>query len=296
MKGSIAAAVVLFSVLFVGSASEPKDRNSYCMPNQACWPTEDELKTFSSGLDGEVITPSSPRYDDESLINNRRFILQPGLIVEVASAEDVVSSLGFAREHNIRVTVISTGHDYDARNSGDGTLQISLKQMKRMSVVDGEGNTAFIRVETGLTWGEVHLFLYLTRPDKIAVGGADLSVGVGGWVLGGGHSPFSSMAGLGVDSVVSFDVALANGTIITASNCENQEIFWALRGASGCFANTLFAHLDTPPKNFRTPLDTHSNRTSGIFQHLLTPRVYIVLRCALDRKLCLLYGYRLVQV
>ena len=70
--------------------------------------------------------------------------------------------------------------------------------------------------------------------------------------------------------------------------------------AHGCFANTLliFAHLDTPPKNFRTPLDTHrsSNRTSGIFQHLLTPRVCIVLRCALDRKLCLLYGYMLVQV
>lgn len=224
------ASVVFFSILCLFLAGGQKPGRKYCQPSESCWPTEEELVTFSDGLDGTLITPSSPQYFNATLINNRRFIELPGVIVEVASSNDVVLSLQFARDHDLRVSIVSTGHDYDGRNSGNATLQLSFKMMKRISLVDGDQN---IRVETGNTWGDVHTFMKENKREKIVIGGSDPSVGVGGWVLGGGHSPFSSMSGLGVDNVVSFDMVLANGTTITANNNENTEIFWALRGGGG---------------------------------------------------------------
>lgn len=202
----------------------------YCKPTESCWPTEDELAKLSNSIDGDLITPSSPQYPAASLINNRRFIERPGVIVEIGSADDVVLSLQFARDHNLRVSIISTGHDYDGRNSGNDTIQLSFKKMKRKSLVDDEES---LRVEPGNTWGEVYSFMKENKRDKIVVGGSDPSVGVTGWVLGGGHSPMSSMAGLGVDSALAFDMVLANGTSITASRSENSKIFWALRGGGG---------------------------------------------------------------
>ena len=143
---------------------------------------------------------------------------------------DVVLSLQFARDHDLRVSIISTGHDYDGRNSGNATLQLSFKMMKKISLVDGDRN---LRVEAGNTWGDAYAFLEENKRDKIVIGSADPSVGVAGWVLGGGYGPFSSMSGLGVDSAISFHMVLANGTTITASNNESTEIFWALRGGGG---------------------------------------------------------------
>ena len=134
---------------------------------------------LSDGLDGIVITPSSPQYLKATLINNRRFIERPGVIVEVASAKDVVLSLQFARDHDLRVSIISTGHDYDGRNSGNATLQLSFKMMKKISLVDGDRN---LRVETGNTWGDAYAFLEENKRDKIVIGSADPSVGVGWWV------------------------------------------------------------------------------------------------------------------
>ena len=224
------ATAAFFSICCLFLADGRNATREYCQPADSCWPTKEELATLSDGLDGTLITPSSPQYLNATLINNRRFIERPGVIVEVASEKDVVLSLKFARDHDIRVSIVSTGHDYDGRNSGNATLQLSFKMMKRVSLVDGDQH---IRVETGNTWGDVHAFMKENKREKIVIGGSDPSVGVAGWVLGGGHSPFSSMSGLGVDSVVSFDMVLANGTTITASNNENTEIFWALRGGGG---------------------------------------------------------------
>ena len=232
------AATVFFSALGIGLmlpflAAEVEGKNSYCQYEQSCWPKDAELKAFSDSLDGFMITPNSFLYPSFYPINNRRIIQYPGIIVEVASEKDVVLSLQLARSHNIRVSVISTGHEYDGRNSGNSTLQLSFRAMKRKSLVDLGGGESAIRVETGNTWGDVHEFLFVNKRDKIAIGGADRTVGVAGWVLGGGHSPFSSLGGLGVDSALEFDMVLANGTTITANKDENTEIFWALRGGGG---------------------------------------------------------------
>ena len=221
---------VFFAFLCLFLAEGRETGREYCQPSESCWPTKEELVALSDGLDGIVITPSSPQYLKATLINNRRFIERPGVIVEVASAKDVVLSLQFARDHDLRVSIISTGHDYDGRNSGNATLQLSFKMMKKISLVDGDRN---LRVETGNTWGDAYAFLEENKRDKIVIGSADPSVGVAGWVLGGGYGPFSSMSGLGVDSAISFHMVLANGTTITASNNESTEIFWALRGGGG---------------------------------------------------------------
>ena len=223
----------------------------YCEPSDSCWPTSEELKEFSYEVQGNLITQTSLQYHNASLINNRRFIEHPGMIVEVFSTDDVVLSLKFARDHNIRVSIVSTGHDYDGRNSGNNTLQLSFKTMKRKSIVDyGEKKIPAIRVETGNTWNEVHNYVKENMRSKVVIGGSDPSVGVAGWALGGGHSPFSSMAGLGVDNALAFDMVLANGSSITADGDQNTEVFWALRGGGGgtfgVVTNITFRLHDNP--------------------------------------------------
>ena len=241
--------VIIF--LLVASLSGIVQAKEYCQPSDPCWPTSDELKSLTDSLKSNVITSASPQYHNASLINNRRFIEHPGMIVEVFSTDDVVLSLKFARDHNIRVSIVSTGHDYDGRNSGNNTLQLSFKTMKRKSIVEyGEKKIPAIRVETGNTWDEVHNYVKENMRSKVVIGGSDPSVGVAGWALGGGHSPFSSMAGLGVDNALAFDMVLANGSSITADGDQNTEVFWALRGGGGgtfgVVTNITFRLHDNP--------------------------------------------------
>lgn len=205
---------------------------TYCTPGQACWPSEQELSAFGSSLDGDAVRPTSPLYPNASLINNRRFVERPGLIVQALSEADVARSLGLANRHDIRVSIISTGHDYDGRNSGNGTLQISLRNLRHLNVSFGSP-TPVLTAGPGCTWGQVFEFVNQEAPGWVALGGSDPSVGVSGWTMGGGHSPLSSYAGLGVDSVSAFRLVLPNGSLATASAASNPDLFWALRGGGG---------------------------------------------------------------
>ncbi|KAA0146291.1 hypothetical protein FNF29_08162 [Cafeteria roenbergensis] len=205
---------------------------TYCMPGQPCWPSEQQLAAFAAALDGDAIGPSSPLYPNASLINNRRFVERPGLIVQALSEADVATSLALASKHDIRVSIISTGHDYDGRNSGNGTLQINLRKMQLLSV-SFEPPVPVLSAGPGCTWGQVFEFVHDHAPGWVALGGSDPSVGVSGWTMGGGHSPLSSYAGLGVDSVLAFRLVLANGSLVTASQDSNSDLFWALRGGGG---------------------------------------------------------------
>jgi FAD/FMN-containing dehydrogenase len=166
---------------------------------------------------------------------------RPALIARCRDTADVIEALAFARDQALLVSVRCTGHNIAGYAVCDGGLVIDLSRMKAIAV-DARART--VRVEAGCNWGEVNDAL---QPCGLAVPGGFVSVtGVSGLTLGGGLGWLVRKHGLSLDSLLSAEVVLANGTPVTASASEHDDLFWAIRGGGGNFgivtAFTFQAH------------------------------------------------------
>ena len=174
----------------------------------------------------------------------------PAYTVAVRTTSDVRAVIWFAREHNIAVTVKATGHSGLGSSMGAGSILIWLYHFKPdthsptgerwpTGVADwtdscGKTHQDLLRVGGGESWEDAYLAAAAHNPPMDLVGGGSLTVGAaGGWLQGGGLSAMAPSRGLGVDNVRSFEVVLADGSHITADACENEDVFWALRGGGG---------------------------------------------------------------
>ena len=129
----------------------------------------------------------------------------------------------YARDHDIRVAVRSGGHNGAGLGSVDGGLVIDLSPMHGV-IVDQQTKTA--RVQAGALLGDVD---HATHAFGLAVPAGIISTtGVGGLTLGGGLGHITRRCGLTVDNLLSAEVVLANGTPVTASPHQNEDLFWAL--------------------------------------------------------------------
>jgi len=171
-------------------------------------------------------TPTDDGYDQARAVWNGRFDRKPGAIVRCTSADDVAAALAIARDHGLRVTVRSGGHDYAGNSSCDGGLVIDLSRMKRIEV-DADRRRA--RVQPGVLWGE--LDAAAAAHGLWTAGGTVSTVGVAGFTLGGGSGWMSRRYGMAVDNLVAAEVVLASGERSRASETENEDLLWALRGA-----------------------------------------------------------------
>ncbi len=153
--------------------------------------------------------------------------------VNVTQQSDVTAALKFVEKHNIRFVIRNTGHDNLGRSTGHAALSIWLHhitgsqfQPKYQSI--GYSGPA-VTVLAGESSG--NLVAGLAEHHMLAVGGACPTVAVaGGHTTGGGHSPVSSIYGLGADNTLEFEVILANGSVVIASPTQNQDLYWALSG------------------------------------------------------------------
>eukprot|EP00762_Andalucia_godoyi_P004540 ANDGO_05132.mRNA.1 putative FAD-linked oxidoreductase ARB_02478 len=162
----------------------------------------------------------------------------PPFGVAVSSASDVSAALDFAARRNIRVAVKTSGHDFNGRSTAASALMIWMHTFTGVSVADvfqacpGAEKGPAVTVTGGTAWGVV--YAEVARHKYTVVGGFARTVGAaGGYVQGGGHSFTSPAYGLAVDNVLSFEAVLANGTLVTASDCSHSDLFWALRGGGG---------------------------------------------------------------
>ena len=162
----------------------------------------------------------------------------PPYAVRAAQASDVAHALAFARTHNIRVIIKSSGHEYQGRSAGADGLLIWLHEMKGVVVHDtyaacpGDAPQPAVTTAPGSSWGEV--YAAADAAHVVVVGGSEISVSsCGGYSFGGGHSWTGPAYGMAADNALRFDVVLANGTAVTASACSNEDLFWALRGGGG---------------------------------------------------------------
>ncbi|ELY51452.1 FAD-binding oxidoreductase [Natronorubrum bangense] len=179
---------------------------------------------------GELIRPDDPEFDDARTIYNAMIDKHPRLIARCADVADVLTAVTFGREHDLETAIRSGGHNGAGLSSVDDGLVIDLSNMTGIRV---EPEAKTVRVEPGCTWGDVD---HATHAFGLAtVSGVVSTTGVGGLTLGGGHGYLTRKYGLTIDNLVSVDVVLADGRLVSASEDENEDLFWALCGGGGNF-------------------------------------------------------------
>lgn len=188
------------------------------------------IAKFRDILRGELLRPGNDGYDETRKVWNRMIDRRPSLIIRCAGAGDVVHSVRFARDHELVVAVRGGGHNIAGNCVCDGGLMIDLSPMKGMHV-DPVRRT--VRAQPGLKLGE---FDRETQAYGLATTmGIATDTGIAGLTLGGGYGWLGGKYGLACDNLLSVDVATAEGQLVTASESENADLFWGVRGGSGNF-------------------------------------------------------------
>ncbi|MGW7450408.1 FAD-binding oxidoreductase [Streptomyces sp. NPDC054787] len=194
---------------------------------------------------GPVVTPDDEAYDEARKVYNAMIDRRPAAVVRCAHAGDVMAAVDFARSNGLDLAVRGGGHSVPGFGTCDGGVVADLSAMRGVRV-DPARRTA--RAEGGATWGD---FNAATHAFGLATTGGIISTtGIGGLTLGGGIGYLCRGQGLSCDNLVSADVVTADGRLVVASEEENADLFWALRGGGGNFgAVTSFEYRLSPVKD-----------------------------------------------
>jgi FAD/FMN-containing dehydrogenase len=188
------------------------------------------FQSFRSGLQGDVLVPDSAGYDAARALWNGMIDRRPGAIARCASGADVVRCVNLARDHGLLVSVRGGGHNIAGKGSCDGGLVIDLSRMSSVHV-DPSRRTA--RVGAGATLGD---FDAAAQAHGLATPlGINSTTGLGGLTLGGGFGWLTRKLGLTIDNLLSAEVVTADGMVRTASEKQEPDLFWGLRGGGGNF-------------------------------------------------------------
>jgi FAD/FMN-containing dehydrogenase len=187
----------------------------------------DELR---AALRGPAVTPGDAAYEEARAVYNGMIDRRPAVVVRCADAGDVMAAVNYARAQGADLSIRGGGHSAPGFGTNDGGVVIDLSPMKGIRV-DPKAKT--VRAQGGCTWGDLnhaaHAFGLATT------GGIISTTGIAGLTLGGGIGYLTRGCGLSLDNLLSADVVTADGQFVVASERENADLFWALRGGSGNF-------------------------------------------------------------
>jgi FAD/FMN-containing dehydrogenase len=189
-----------------------------------------DRSSLAASLEGTVLSRGEQGYDQARSLWNTRFDRHPELVAQCVNASDVAKAIDFARRSGVPLSVKGGGHSYAALTVAEGSLLVDLALMKTIRI-DAAKRTA--AVGGGVTCAELDA---ATQQHGLAAPLPTVSsIGVAGAALGGGSGYLSRKHGLALDNVLSFDVVTADGRAVRASEHENGDLFWALRGGGGNF-------------------------------------------------------------
>jgi FAD/FMN-containing dehydrogenase len=192
--------------------------------------TASSLSEFASDFRGELIVPSSESYNSARRVWNGMIDRRPSCIALCKTVEDVQTALRYATANDLPLAIRGGGHNAAGLSVCDDGIVIDLREMKSV-VVDPVKRTA--RAGGGATWGD---FDRATAEHGLATtGGAISSTGIAGLTLGGGLGWLMRSYGLACDNMIGATVVTADGSIVHASERENSDLLWALRGGGGNF-------------------------------------------------------------
>jgi FAD/FMN-containing dehydrogenase len=196
------------------------------MTTQLKWNTID----LKSKVKGTVIVPGDRAYEDARRVWNAMIDRRPAVIVRCAEATDVSPAIAFARENDLDIAVRGGGHHIAGLSVCDDGLMIDFSGMKKVQV-DAGAQVAY--VQPGVT---LHDFDQAVQAHNLATPvGINSTTGIAGLTLGGGFGWLTREYGMTIDNLVSADIVTADGQMLTVSNNDNPDLFWAIRGGGGNF-------------------------------------------------------------
>lgn len=189
-----------------------------------------KIEQLKNKIKGQIVLPNDPSFDKVREIWNAMIDRRPAIIVQCAEASDVPHAISFARENALEITIRGAGHNIAGNALCDNGVMIDFSNMKNVRV-DSEKRRAY--VEPGATLGD---FDMAVQSHGLAMPvGINSTTGIAGLTLGGGFGWLTRKYGMTVDNLVSADVVTADGKKLRASENENADLFWAIRGGGGNF-------------------------------------------------------------
>ena len=191
---------------------------------------EQAITEFKSQFRGAVIEPGDGAYDEARKVYNAMIDRRPRLIAKCTDTADVMAALRMAKANALRVSIRGGGHNAGGLGVCDDGLVIDLAPINYVRV---DFTSRQVRVGAGCKWGDVD---HATHAFGLAVpSGIVSTTGVAGLTLGGGMGHLTRKYGLTIDNLLSVDMVLADGSCVVASQEENTDLFWAVRGGGGNF-------------------------------------------------------------
>jgi FAD/FMN-containing dehydrogenase len=202
---------------------------------------DEAIARFAQGQRGLVIGRTHPEYEEARKLYNAMIDKRPLAIARCADVADVIAAVNFGRDNNLPIAIRGGGHNGPGLGSVNDGLAIDLSTMKGVRV-DPKSKT--VRVSPGCTTGDVD---HATHAFGQAVPFGILSTtGVAGVTLSGGHRYLSRQYGLAAENLLEADVVLADGSFVTASETDNADLLWALRGGGNFGVVTSFLFRTHP--------------------------------------------------
>ncbi|MFF4885727.1 FAD-binding oxidoreductase [Streptomyces nigra] len=222
------------------SSSSPRATGTRTRTSAASAPAS--WAALARDLDGSLVRPGDASWAAARQLYNTRFDhLKPAAVAYVAHADDIRTTLAYARAHRLKVAIRNGGHSYAGWSSGDGRLIVDISRLDRIRV---SGGTAVVGAGSKL----IDVYRALAAKGVTIPAGSCPTVGVSGLTLGGGHGVTSRAYGLTCDSLTRAVVVTADGKRLTADASTHQDLFWALRGAgNGNFGVVTELHFKTHP-------------------------------------------------
>ncbi|HEX7182839.1 MAG TPA: FAD-binding oxidoreductase [Thermoanaerobaculia bacterium] len=194
---------------------------------------QNQIDLLRGEIGGYVLQPGEPGYSAAIAIDNGRVDRPPAAVVFPFGVEDVRRTVRFVRDNNIPFTILSGGHSATGYCLNRGGLVLDMSSMGAMKLDAGR---QVLRVQAGATWQDVYNYMQRSGTGLLPVGGGCLSVGVPGFVLGGGMGFLSRSLGMSIDNLLSIVLVTADGEVkrlSTESTGDDAELFWACRGGGG---------------------------------------------------------------
>ena len=227
---TLGAAVLPFNRTFAAVTSVVADIDAITGDGKQVTLSRLDVDDFRASLRGQLLLPDSAGYDDARKIFNGMFDRRPALIARCLGAADVVRSVQFAKAHALLVAVRGGGHSLSGQSVCDGGLMIDLSPLRAVRVDPTE---RLARAGGGALLGDLDReslpFGLVTTTGTVS------HTGAGGLTLGGGFGRLARRFGLSCDQLSSVDVVTADGRLLKASETENPDLFWAIRGGGGNF-------------------------------------------------------------
>jgi len=248
-------------------------------------PASVDFSKLQAAMRGPVVLPGDPFYEDARAVYNAMIDRRPAALARCVDAGDVITAVNFAREQGLLLAIRGGGHNGPGLGTCDDGLVVDLSLIKNVRV-DPVARTA--RAGGGSTFGDID---HATHAFGMATPGGIISTTGMGLALGGGVGHLTRKCGLTIDNILEVDMVLADGSFVTASEKQHQDLFWAVRGGGGNFGvvtsllfklhpiSTVYAgpmlwHLDKSEEVlrwYRDFLPSAPNDMNGFFAFLGVP-------------------------